>query len=145
MDLNARYPAVSFSAARSTHRSNGEVQLGITVVLKQVMYLSTGTSTGTGTAGPNATNMVTQPQTVQGIPVQLPNGQIAYAIQQGQPMPIQMQQQPQHAQPVQVVVANASAPPPVYEPPSVNPHGNEGMSLVNNDGMGQTTGADHYQ
>ena len=84
--MNNRYNgAISFGPARSTHRNNGKVQLGITVSLTQ------------SNITPNMANMATNTVTVQNvvpiqaqqqavaIPVQLANGQTVYA------QPIQMQ------------------------------------------------------
>ena len=81
--MNNRYNgAISFGPARSTHRNNGKVQLGITVSLTQ------------SNITPNMANMATNTVTVQNvvpiqaqqpIAVRLANGQIVYA------QPIQMQ------------------------------------------------------
>eukprot|EP00485_Elphidium_margaritaceum_P004291 CAMPEP_0202694880 /NCGR_PEP_ID=MMETSP1385-20130828/8618_1 /ASSEMBLY_ACC=CAM_ASM_000861 /TAXON_ID=933848 /ORGANISM="Elphidium margaritaceum" /LENGTH=284 /DNA_ID=CAMNT_0049350807 /DNA_START=29 /DNA_END=883 /DNA_ORIENTATION=- len=129
---------IHLSQARSTHRNNGTVQLGILVSLK------TGhTGVGTNTLPTNGT-MYQQPANVMPIqiqqmnakPVQLPNGQVVYqVIEPAQPPPPYNQ----GYQAVQVLAA-----------PMLN-EGVEGIPLnaanpqQQQTGQGETIGFDQYQ
>merc|ERR1712130_16201 len=134
--MNERYAgSVNFSHARSTHRTNGTVKLGIAVTLLQSGAIQGSTNQTNG-----ATNMVQQQQqVVQGIPVQLPNGQIVYAIKQPNGMPMQIQQQGQgQPQVIQVQQGQSQTDgPPAYQPPNtdVDPQGQEGQRFINNGGQ----------
>merc|ERR1712032_1709722 len=132
--MNQRYAgSVNFAAARSTHRSNGTVNLGITVTLQQMIAIQ-GNNNMNQTDG-NATTSPQQP--LQGVPVRLANGQIAYAIQQsdGQQLMAMPKQQQGQPQVIQVVVPQQgqtqNGAPPVYQPPAMSEY-QEGDGLVNN-------------
>ena len=165
--MNQRYNnMIYFSTARSTHRNNGKVQLGITVVLRAQNITPNMAQHGTATV----IQQGVMPVQVQGVPVQLPNGQIVYQVaaqsqvqgvpiqqqmNQIQPVPMQQvvvpiqQQQQQQAGPPQYQPPNmnVSAPPPAYNYGAAN-EGGEGVRNANNinGNVGATTGGpDQYQ
>jgi len=167
--MNQRYNnMIYFSTARSTHRNNGKVQLGITVVLRaQNITPNMAQMVGTATGQVNVMQQGVMPVQVQGVPMQLPNGQIVYQVaaqpQQGQQvvMPIQQQMQQQMAQqPVQMqqvvvpIQQQQGGPPqygaPQYQPPNVNANappmaygameGGEGVNNGNNNNNANANG-----
>eukprot|EP00486_Rosalina_sp_Unknown_P003930 CAMPEP_0201569646 /NCGR_PEP_ID=MMETSP0190_2-20130828/11438_1 /ASSEMBLY_ACC=CAM_ASM_000263 /TAXON_ID=37353 /ORGANISM="Rosalina sp." /LENGTH=137 /DNA_ID=CAMNT_0047992203 /DNA_START=572 /DNA_END=985 /DNA_ORIENTATION=- len=122
---------------------------------------------GTATGQVNVMQQGVMPVQVQGVPMQLPNGQIVYQVaaqpQQGQQvvMPIQQQMQQQMAQqPVQMqqvvvpIQQQQGGPPqygaPQYQPPNVNANappmaygameGGEGVNNGNNNNNANANG-----
>eukprot|EP01083_Nonionella_stella_P229210 811535_1 len=151
--MNSRYNnLIYFSTARSTHRNNGTVQLGINIALRvQQLNISMANNSTNTNVLPVGQVMPVQ---VHGVPIQLANGQIVYQIaapiqsgvpiqqqpipiQQQQPIPIQQQQpipiQQQQMQSTTIQIVQQH--PPQYKPPPVNPQYNnngEGEGLIVN-------------